>query len=77
MEGCISRYVAFHATPQMGQRSSKMVQLFFAEALSMHVFICACKADRAHRRRALVPLLKYGSGFETPTSNLSVIALFS
>jgi hypothetical protein len=33
MQGCISRYVVFHATPQMGQRSSKMVQLFFAEAL--------------------------------------------
>jgi hypothetical protein len=26
--------VAFNATQQMGQRPSKMVQLFFAEALS-------------------------------------------
>jgi hypothetical protein len=26
--------VAFNATPQMGQRPSKMVQLFFAEALT-------------------------------------------
>jgi hypothetical protein len=38
MEGCISRYVAFHATPQMGLRSSKMVQLFFAEALKLPDF---------------------------------------
>jgi hypothetical protein len=33
IEGCISRYAAFNATQQMGQRPSKMVQLFFAGAL--------------------------------------------
>jgi hypothetical protein len=35
IEGCISRYVAFNATQQMGQRPSKLVQLFFAEALTL------------------------------------------
>jgi hypothetical protein len=52
MEGCISGYVAFHATPQMGQRSSKMVQLFFAEAFKAWV------AD-AHERRDQCQKKKY------------------
>jgi hypothetical protein len=34
-EGYISGYVAFNATQQMGQRPSKMVQLFFSAALRL------------------------------------------
>jgi hypothetical protein len=36
IEGCISRYAAFNATQQMGQRPSKVVQLFFSEVLIAH-----------------------------------------